>query len=74
SNNNQRSYESMIYAGGLMMRLDKKWALGLGYSQTDYTLDFRKNLLGGTQPVVKESIQTIYLRLHLVPYLFEDGQ
>jgi hypothetical protein len=74
SNNNQRSYESMIYAGGLMMRLDKKWALGLGYSQTDYTLDFRKNLLGGTQPIVKESIQTIYLRLHLVPYLFEDGQ
>jgi hypothetical protein len=70
--NNQRSYTSSLYGGGLIYRLDRKWALGLGYSQTRYTLDFSKNRLGGLQSVVKEKIDTVFLRLHLMPYLYEE--
>jgi hypothetical protein len=72
SANNNRSVESMFYSGTLLYRLNKKWALGAGYSLFNYRLDFSKNSLPGYSSIVNEKTHNYYVRLELIPYLYEE--
>jgi hypothetical protein len=66
-----RRLSSYIIEGALNFRLDKKWALGFGYSRTfNYVSTPEYDDVGGAaQSFVSEPVTSYFLRLSLVPFI-----